>query len=82
MIHDPVKKFKCEECDRHFTQKIHLRKHLEKHHPDVDFDEVLKDSGGSIIKVEAAQDNEKIIFEEYELITEDQEMVEKIEDEK
>jgi pterin-4a-carbinolamine dehydratase len=38
MIHDPVKKWKCDECSRHFTQKIHLRKHLEKHHPELNYE--------------------------------------------
>lgn len=35
MIHDPVKRYTCNECSRGFTQKIHLRKHIEKHHPEL-----------------------------------------------
>jgi hypothetical protein len=26
---------RCEECGRPFTQKVHLRKHIEKHHPNL-----------------------------------------------
>jgi len=56
LIHDPVKKYRCEECHRPFTQKIHLKKHLEKHHPDISFEIVMKS--------EKFKDEPKIIFEE------------------
>ena len=63
--------FRCEECQRHFTQKIHLRKHVEKHHPEaVEYDFSTKDSGESLIKVEEISDVKGVIYEEYELVDE------------
>lgn len=67
--------FRCEECQRHFTQKIHLRKHLEKHHPEIDFDFAMREAGETLIKVEEIGSGEKVIFEEYELVDEDGELV-------
>lgn len=69
---------RCEECRRDFTQKIHLRKHLEKHHPDIHYDFDVKDSAGNLIKVEDLGDEAKIIFEEeYEIVEEDEESADK-----
>lgn len=64
--------FRCEECQRHFTQKIHLRKHLEKHHPEIDFDYAMKDSCETLIKVEeiVGDGTKNVIYEEYELVDE------------
>lgn len=64
--------YRCEECQRHFTQKIHLRKHLEKHHPEIDFDLTYasRDSDQTIVKIEGMkveQLSDKVIYEEYEL---------------
>jgi hypothetical protein len=61
LIHNPNKRYRCEECQRPFTQKIHLKKHLEKHHPDLDIDviykiEPAKDEGSSIIFEECIVD--------------------------
>ena len=64
---------RCEECQRHFTQKIHLRKHLEKHHPEIDFDLTYASRDSETIvkvegmKVEQLSDESKVIYEEYEL---------------
>lgn len=68
--------FRCEECQRHFTQKIHLRKHLEKHHPEIDFEYAMKDIGETLIKVEEISGGDKMIFEEYELVDEDGQLIE------
>jgi hypothetical protein len=66
--------FRCEECQRHFTQKIHLRKHLEKHHPEIDFDltYATRETEQTIVKIEGMKveqlsDGSKVIYEEYEL---------------
>lgn len=80
LIHDPVKKFRCEECQRHFTQKIHLRKHLEKHHPEIDFEYAMREPDQTIVKIEGMKveqlsDGSKVIFEDYEL-EEDEEEIE------
>lgn len=63
--------FRCDDCNRHFTQKIHLRKHLEKHHPDSIYD--YKETCDALVKVEDFPENEStkgIIYEEYELVEE------------
>lgn len=56
---------------RNFTQKIHLRKHLEKHHPNVQFEFALKDSAETLIKVDEMNDGSKdTIYAEYEVVEE------------
>lgn len=57
LIHDPVKRFRCEECHRNFTQKVHLRKHCEKHHPGLNFEIVFKSESEN-------KSDTKIILEE------------------
>lgn len=55
-----------------------MRKHLEKHHPEIDFDYAMKDSGDTLIKVEELSDGTKVIFEEeYELVDEEEESQDK-----
>lgn len=61
--------YSCDECERHFTQKIHLRKHLEKHHPEIDFEYAMKEQASeTFVKVENTADDGKVIVEEYEVI--------------
>lgn len=64
---------RCDLCQRSFTQKIHLRKHLEKHHPEVDFEYAMKDSGETTLKVEEIGEGAKSVYEaEYEVIEEEE----------
>lgn len=75
-----IRHFRCDECQRNFTQKIHLRKHLEKHHPEIDFEYTQKEEAGTetLIKVEELAGGGKIIFtEEYEVIEEEMDSLEK-----
>lgn len=65
---------RCDLCQRSFTQKIHLRKHLEKHHPEVDFEYAMKDCGETTMKVEEIGDKNSVYEAEYEIIEEEEEV--------
>lgn len=49
-----------------------MRKHLEKHHPDIDFEYAMKDPSETLLKVEeiGGEGEKAVIYEEYELVDE------------